>query len=262
MTIDLKLKLIECLPNSNLEKSKLIEEIYALKTLKDCKNYMLKNKSKLIEPTQNLDIKKDKVILKYPKIIPLTEKIPKIDVNFFQNNKFNSNSLFYYQYRNYKIATIKLNKILLKSIKTKKSKKDYGLYFPILMNFRQSIELSLKLIYINSNNKNLNTKILRNHCLLDLFNSLDVESSLLKSKITKEYIDMIRDICFKIDKLENDDASFSRYLIGDKYNFSELNKITLDFETLTFFINQFYPTMDKILKNITLNFKDKDIFTE
>lgn len=270
--VDKKFKdtLIHKIHKSNSKLERLRFEINQIVTMKDFIQYMKNNKDNILYK-ELLHIKNDDLKLIYPKNLVADN----ISINFFKNNKFNSAIPFYYQYRNYKIATKLLAESFINSFmtKTKESiidgknvnKTDFGLYFPLFMNFRQSIELAFKLIYVNESVKK-NTKSLEDcnkevskHELLKL---LELIKPYLKKYINYYYLKFYENLCNFITYFENEDASFSRYIINNKLDFNELGTIDMYIYDLYNYINEFYEIMDFTLSKINFGFKFDKIFTQ
>lgn len=277
-------KLIQKIDKSNHNKTSLQKEIEQLSTVKDFVNYMKDKKNDILRK-EPLYTKNDNPTYTYPINLILCNTY----IDFFVKNEFNSAAPFYYQYRNYKIAT----KILLDSFmndfepKTQKEiltilqeiyqnenfneshikvdKSNFGLYFPLFMNFRHSIELSFKLIYINEcvkkQLKSLKecSKDLKNHNLLLL---LDLVRPYLEEYISSEELDFYNSLCSFITYFEHKDASFSRYIINNELDFEALEKINMYCKDLTNYILEFYEMMDETLSKIDFGFEFDNIFTQ
>ena len=212
-----------------------------------------------------------------------------VTLNLFDGLDFNSALPFYFQYRNYRQSTEILseyffeeiiskeqNKIKESLIKYDKYRKNeeyefveidttaYGLYFPLLMSFRQSIELAYKLIFVNENlkkqifttRKELKNyvEIINTHNLIDLLKQIE---SYLDNDVQKFLLDLSSFIFYN----EGTDASFSRYLADKDLDFDFLKPITIYYIDLYHYINEFYQVMDEVFGNMNFGFDLRNVFT-
>ena len=213
--------LIQKIYKCNSNKIDFENDIGQISTMKSFVKYMKTNRNDILQEDsekESLHRKNDNVIYTYPHCLTLDNTY----IDFFVNNEFNSAAPFYYQYRNYKIATVILLDGFMNDFieKTKEGisnilqvlsqnetineshikvdKSNFGLYFPLFMNFRHSIELSFKLIYINEcvkkQLKSLKecSKDLKNHDLLLL---LDLVRPYLEEYISSEELDFYDSLC-------------------------------------------------------------------
>ena len=280
--------LIQKIYKCNSNKIDFENNIGQISTMKSFVKYMKTNRNDILQEDsekESLHRKNDNVIYTYPHCLTLDNTY----IDFFVNNEFNSAAPFYYQYRNYKIATVILLDGFMNDFieKTKEGisnilqvlsqnetineshikidKSNFGLYFPLFMNFRHSIELSFKLIYINEcvkkQLKSLKecSKDLKNHDLLLL---LDLVRPYLEEYISSEELDFYDSLCSFITYFEHKDASFSRYIINNELDFEALEKINMYCKDLTNYILEFYEMMDETLSKIDFGFEFDNIFTQ
>ena len=219
-----------------------------------------------------------------------------VRLDLYDGFDFNSAMPFYFQYRNYQLSVEILadkffneiidgeNKKIKNSIKMMKwyYKKDegdkeeipelsevntvfYGLYFPLFMNFRQSIELAFKLIFINEDLKkqtfvskeelNEYAQKINTHDLPQLLQTIE---QYLDSDVNLFLMQLSSFVYYN----EGTDASFSRYLIDNKLDFNTLLPMWIYFEDLYHYISEFYAVMEEVFESINFGFDLNNVFTK
>ena len=160
----------------------------------------------------------------------------------------------------------------------------YGLYFPILMNFRQSIELSFKLIFVNEYVKKQNCT---DNELKKILNDFETEESKIYEKASsnkkttglgthnllsllsfiKKYISdtEIYNFLHKVSSFiyyrEHTDPSFSRYILDKSLDLNDTKEIVY-FEDLIKYIDEFYDIMEELLSTYDFGFDINNVFTK
>lgn len=274
----------------NPNKEQILEDIRDIDTFKNLAYYIKGNKERLIDNSDLLYNRNDDIQNKYPINMVGTN----ISMNLYDGFKFNSALPFYFQYRNYRQSTEVLLKVYIEEVgamedkritnslkighwiygkeaPTKNNKpqleeinmKKYGLYFPLFMNFRQSVELAFKLIFVNEylKKQNINSK-----------EELSVCAEPIKTHELPKLLFLIKD-CFEVDVYEfllnlasfiyyneGTDDSFSRYLVNKKLEFDKLKPATLYYVDLRNYINEFYQVMDEVFENMNFGFDIDKVF--
>ena len=280
-----KSSVIKCIKITNPYRYELLRGIQEIDNLKELMAYVKRNKIKFRDNSDLLYTRNDNIKNSYPINMVGTN----VTLNLFDGLDFNSALPFYFQYRNYRQSTEILseyffeeiiskeqNKIKESLIKYDKYRKNeeyefveidttaYGLYFPLLMSFRQSIELAYKLIFVNENlkkqifttRKELKNyvEIINTHNLIDLLKQIE---SYLDNDVQKFLLDLSSFIFYN----EGTDASFSRYLADKDLDFDFLKPITIYYIDLYHYINEFYQVMDEVFGNMNFGFDLRNVFT-
>lgn len=280
-----KSSVIKCIKITNPYRYELLRGIQEINNLKELMAYVKRNKIKFRDNSDLLYTRNDNIKNSYPINMVGTN----VTLNLFDGLDFNSALPFYFQYRNYRQSTEILseyffeeiiskeqNKIKENLIKYDKYRKNeeyesveidttaYGLYFPLLMSFRQSIELAYKLIFVNENlkkqifttRKELKNyvEIINTHNLIDLLKQIE---SYLDNDVQKFLLDLSSFIFYN----EGTDASFSRYLVDKDLDFDFLKPITIYYIDLYHYINEFYQVMDEVFGNMNFGFDLRNVFT-
>lgn len=280
-----KSSVIKCIKITNPYRYELLRGIQEIDNLKELMAYVKRNKIKFRDNSDLLYTRNDNIKNSYPINMVGTN----VTLNLFDGLDFNSALPFYFQYRNYRQSTEILseyffeeiiskeqNKIKESLIKYDKYRKNeeyefveidttaYGLYFPLLMSFRQSIELAYKLIFVNENlkkqifttRKELKNyvEIINTHNLIDLLKQIE---SYLDNDVQKFLLDLSSFIFYN----EGTDASFSRYLVDKDLDFDFLKPITIYYIDLYHYINEFYQVMDEVFGNMNFGFDLRNVFT-
>lgn len=146
--------------------------------------------------------------------------------------------------------------------KEKDYTKMYGLYFPLLMTFRQSIELAYKLLFVNEVLKKYNgtrdglnalVKKMDTHDLLDLL-------GLLENHLESDEYEYLLKLSSFIYYNEGMDPSFSRYLTNSQFELDKFKHIWIHYVDIYNYIQEFYPIMDDIISRVKLGFNIEEIF--
>lgn len=218
-----------------------------------------------------------------------------VSMDLYDGFKFNSAMPFYFQYRNYKQSTEILLEVFMSEIELMEEKRfknslkvahwiygkdaptrdnkpelaetntiKYGLYFPLFMNFRHSIELAFKLIFVNEDLKKqkINTKKdlsayaepLKTHELPKLL-------FLIKDYLEDDVYEFLLNLSSFIYYNEGKDDSFSRYLVDKELEFDKLKPVRLYYVDLKNYIIEFYKVMEGVFRNINFGFDIDGIFT-
>ena len=145
------------------------------------------------------------------------------------------------------------------------SSKEYGLYFPLLMLFRQSVELAFKLIFVNENLKKQTfttkedlkkyAKKIEGHNLIDLLKEI-------RNVLDDEVYDFLLKLASFIYYNEGTDASFSRYLVNNNLEFFALNKITIYYNDLKNYIYEFYAIIDYVFSTLNFGFDINKVYSQ
>ena len=106
----------------------------------------------------------------------------------------------------------------------------YGLYFPLFMNFRHSVELAFKLIFVNEDLKKQNfsskdelseyAESIKTHKLPSLL-------FLIKDHLETDVYEFLLNLSSFIYYNEGTDDSFSRYLVDKELEFDKLKPVRL-----------------------------------
>lgn len=274
----------KCVKPNNLYREELMTGLNSMHNMCELYNYIKKNRSKFLDNSEKLYKRNDNVKCIYP--INMAGR--NVSLCLYDDLLFNSAMPFYYQYRNYENATRLLLDVFYKNItetednrisdELKRAKASYkkgeflgqpkfdttlyGLYFPLLMNFRHSIELAYKLIYVNENikKKDLNneeihkyTENLNTHELIDLL-------ELIKDYVDSSEFEFLWKLTSFIYYNEGRDASFSRYIIDSSFDLDDFKKIYIYYVDMYNYINEFFPIMDNIISEKELGFEPDNIF--
>lgn len=280
-----KSSVIKRIKITNPYRYELLRGVQEINNLKELMEYVKRNKIKFRDNSDLLYTRNDNIKNSYPINMVGTN----VTLNLFDGLDFNSALPFYFQYRNYRQSTEILseyffeeiiskeqNKIKESLIKYDKYRKNeeyesveidttaYGLYFPLLMSFRQSIELAYKLIFVNENlkkqifttRKELKNyvEIINTHDLIDLLKQIE---SYLDGDVQKFLLELSSFIFYN----EGTDASFSRYLVDKDLDFDFLKPITIYYIDLYHYINEFYQVMDEVFGNMNFGFDLRNVFT-
>ncbi|MDE7424022.1 MAG: hypothetical protein K2N51_10045 [Lachnospiraceae bacterium] len=271
-------------PN-NLYREELKNGLKILSNICELSQYIQKNRSKFLDKSEKLYKKDDNVKNSYFDNMAGRN----VSLILYDGLLFNSAMPFYYQYRNYKYATQILSEIFFTHItlgeeerinqeiaklkclcmgnkmieQRKVDTKLYGLYFPVFMNFRQSVELAYKLIFVNEDLKKqiLNTqeevqnyvKRIDTHDLIKLL-------ELIEPYLEEQVFEYLWNLTSFIHYNEGTDSSFSRYLIDIDFNLDDFRKIYINYMDLYNYIQEFYPTMDDLLTRMQLGFDMDNIY--
>lgn len=277
---------------TNVFRDELLEGLKSIDKFDDLGNYIKSNNAKFLDESDLMYERNDNMNNYYP-----TNMVGGIvNVNLYDNFSFNSAMPFYYQYRNYQFCVgilaekfydviengenIKFenNIKIMHWLYGKQEEFDvekpklydvnttlYGLYFPLLMNFRQSVELAFKLIFINEDLKKqqfTNRKELNNYA--KEIKSHDLP--LLLKKINPYIDDDVYQFLLKLSSFiyysEGTDASFSRFLIDKDLDFNSIRPISIYYVDLYNYINEFYSVMEEVFENIDFGFELKNVFTK
>lgn len=280
-----KSSVIKCIKITNPYRYELLRGIQEIDNLKELMAYVKRNKIKFRDNSDLLYARNDNIKNSYPINMVGTN----VTLNLFDGLDFNSALPFYFQYRNYRQSTEILSEYFFEEIISKEQNKikeslimydkyrkneeyefveidttAYGLYFPLLMSFRQSIELAYKLIFVNENlkkqifttRKELKNyvEIINTHNLIDLLKQIE---SYLDNDVQKFLLDLSSFIFYN----EGTDASFSRYLVDKDLDFDFLKPITIYYIDLYHYINEFYQVMDEVFGNMNFGFDLRNVFT-
>lgn len=289
---DFKEIVLKSIPITNIYREKLTADIEEIKHFKELGTYIKNNKEKLLDESDLMYNRNDNVKNYYPTNMVGTN----VYFNLYDGFSFNSAMPFYFQYRNYRLSVNVLSEKFFQEIiagekqKIKNSieimdwhietdngqKPDkpklssvnttfYGLYFPLFMNFRQSVELAFKLIFINENlkkqtfttKKELNNyaKIINTHELPELLQTIE---NYLDADTYQFLVQLSSFIYYN----EGKDASFSRYLIDNNLNFNALLPMRIYFEDLYHYIQEFYPIIDEVFETMNFGFDLNNVFTK
>lgn len=248
-------------------------------------NYIRKNIDKFRDSSDLLYNRNDNMNNQYP--VNLLGR--NVSLNLYDGYSFNSALPFYFQFNNYKKSTQILAEIFFRNIEENESKKmikyfrwkgckeideteigmissrEYGLYFPLLMLFRQSIELSFKLIFVNEILKKQTftakeklweyAKKIDGHDLICLLKEI-------RNILDNEVYDFLLRLSSFIYYNEKTDASFSRYLVNHNLEFYNLNKITIYYCDLENYISEFYTIMDYVFSTINFGFDINAVYSK
>lgn len=274
----------KCVKPNNLYREELMTGLDSMHNMCELYNYIKKNRSKFLDKSEKLYKRNDNVKCIYP--INMAGR--NVSLCLYDDLLFNSAMPFYYQYRNYENATRLLLDVFYKNITETEDNRNsdelkrakalykkgefleqtefdttlYGLYFPLLMNFRHSIELAYKLIYVNENikKKDLNneeihkyTENLNTHELIDLL-------ELIKDYVDSSEFEFLWKLTSFIYYNEGRDASFSRYIIDSSFDLDDFKKIYIYYVDMYNYINEFFPIMDNIISEKELGFEPDNIF--
>lgn len=288
---ELKKEVIKEISIKNPNREQLLEEIKNIEEFKDLADYIKINKEKLINNSDLLYDRNDNVKNKYP----INMAGMNVSMDLYDGFKFNSAMPFYFQYRNYKQSTEILLEVFMSEIELMEEKRfknslkvahwiygkdaptrdnkpelaetntiKYGLYFPLFMNFRHSIELAFKLIFVNEDLKKqkINTKKdlsayaepLKTHELPKLL-------FLIKDYLEDDVYEFLLNLSSFIYYNEGKDDSFSRYLVDKELEFDKLKPVRLYYVDLKNYIIEFYKVMEGVFRNINFGFDIDGIFT-
>lgn len=270
---------------TNLYRQQLHEGLKKCSTFKEMAEYIKKNKDRFNDNNDLLYNRNDNMNNQYP--VNLAGR--NVSLDLYDGYNFNSALPFYFQFINYKKSTEILANILFRSIEQNENKKiikyfkwsgyeeidnvdvenissrEYGLYFPLLMLFRQSIELAFKLIYVNENlKKQIFTtkdelreyaKKIDGHDLINLLKEI-------KTVLEDEVYDFLLKLSSFIYYNEKTDASFSRYLVNHNLEFYELNKITIYYCDLKNYISEFYTIIDYVFSTLNFGFDINAVYSQ
>lgn len=288
---ELKKSVIKKVSIKNPNREKLLEDIQNIEKFKDLADYIEINREKLLNNSDLLYNRNENIQNKYP----INMAGMNVNMDLYDGFKFNSAMPFYFQYRNYKQSTETLLEAFMPEIEvmeerrfenslkvahwiygkeapTKDNKPElaeintikYGLYFPLFMNFRQSIELAFKLIFVNEDLKKqrINTKKelsdyaqpLKTHKLPKLL-------FLIKEYLEDDVYEFLLNLSSFIYYNEGTDDSFSRYLVDRELGFDKLKPIRLYYVDLKNYIIEFYQVMEEVFRNMNFGFDIDRIFT-
>ena len=277
---------------TNIYREQLLSDLKQITDFKELGNYIKRNKEKILDRSDLMYTRNDNVKNFYP--TNMAGGIVRLDL--YDGLEFNSAMPFYFQYRNYQLSVQILadkffseivdgeNKKIKNSIKMmkwyyKEDERDkegipelsevntvfYGLYFPLFMNFRQSIELAFKLIFINEDLKkqtfvskeelNEYAQKINTHDLPQLLQTIE---QYLDSDVNLFLMQLSSFVYYN----EGTDASFSRYLIDNKLDFNALLPMWIYFEDLYHYINEFYAVMEEVFESINFGFDLNNVFTK
>lgn len=272
---------------TNSYKEVLLQGIREVNTFKELAKYVKENREKFLDQSDLLYDRNDNIKNCYPVNMINTN----VSLDLYNGYNFNSALPFYFQFRNYRQSTELLANIFFDEIFTNEDRKrtneikkmkyyygnqpleeleavdtsNYGLYFPLLMTFRQSIELAFKLIFVNEDlkkqdlkdKKELNeyAKRINTHDLIPLLKEIKVY-------LNEEVYEFLFKLASFVYYNEGTDASFSRYLIDKDLDFDELKKITIYYIDLYNYINEFYQIIDQVFASIDFGFDIDDVFTK
>lgn len=274
----------------NPNKMQIMEDINNIDTFQNLAYYIKGNKKRLLDNSDLLYSRNDDVQNKYPINMVGTN----ISMNLYDGFKFNSALPFYFQYRNYRQSTEVLLKIFIEEIENMEDKRienslkignwmygkeaptrdnkpelaeintiRYGLYFPLFMNFRHSVELAFKLIFVNEDLKKQNfsskdelseyAKPIKTHELPSIL-------FLIKDHLETDVYEFLLNLSSFIYYNEGTDDSFSRYLVDKELEFDKLKPVRLYYVDLKNYISEFYQVMDGIFKNMNFGFDINKVF--
>ncbi|MDE7310319.1 MAG: hypothetical protein K2N87_01660 [Eubacterium sp.] len=261
----------------NAFREELMCGMQEVKNMYDLSNYIKSNRKKFLDKSEELCKRNDSVKNVYP--VNMAGRCVCLDL--YDGILFNSSLPFYFQYRNYKYAAQYLAELFYKEITERESRrmkkpacqaaicheeKDsanlYGLYFPLLMVFRQSVELAYKLLFVNEVIKKYNgagsglheqIKKLDTHDLLQL---LELLANNLESDEYKYLWQMSSFIYYNEDM----DVSFSRYLTNYKFELDKFKRIWIYYHDIYCYVQEFYPIMDGIISRKQMGFNKDEIF--
>ena len=265
-------------------------DIKNIDTFQNLAYYIKGNKKSLLDNSDLLYNRNDDMQNKYPINMVGTN----VSMDLFDGFKFNSALPFYFQYRNYRQSTEILLNIFIEEIGDMEDKRienslkighwiygketptrdnkpelaeintiRYGLYFPLFMNFRHSVELAFKLIFVNADLKkqNFNSKeelskyaeSIKTHKLPSLL-------FLIKEYLETDVYEFLLNLSSFIYYNEGTDDSFSRYLVDKELEFDKLKPVRLYYVDLKNYISEFYQVMDEIFRNMNFGFDIDKVF--
>ena len=123
----------------------------------------------------------------------------------------------------------------------------YGLYFPLFMNFRHSVELAFKLIFVNEDLKKQtfsSKEELRAYAKSINMHKLPSLLFLIEEYLETDVYEFLLSLASFIYYNEGTDDSFSRYLVDRKLDFNKLKPVRLYYVDLKNYINEFYRNMN------------------
>lgn len=247
--------------------------------------YIKKNVNKFSDNSDLLYNRNDNMNNQYP--VNLMGR--NVSLNLYDGYSFNSALPFYFQFNNYKKSTQILAETFFRNIEENESKKmikyfrwkgyeefdendigtisskEYGLYFPLLMLFRQSIELAFKLIFVNEILKK-QTFITKEE-LKEYARKIDGHDLVcllkeIRNVLEDEVYDFLLRLASFIYYNEKTDASFSRYLVNHNLEFYSLNKITIYYCDLENYISEFYAIMDYVFSTLNFGFDINAVYSK
>lgn len=274
----------------NPNREHILEDIKKIDTFQNLSYYIKGNKKRLLDNSDLLYDRDDNMENKYPINMVGTN----VSMDLFDGFKFNSALPFYFQYRNYRQTTEILSKIFVEEIGDMEDKRienslkighwiygketpsednkpelskintiKYGLYFPLFMNFRHSVELAFKLIFVNEDlkKKSFNSKeemskyaeSIKTHKLPSLL-------FLIKEYLETDVYEFLLNLSSFIYYNEGTDDSFSRYLVDKDLEFDKLKPVRLYYVDLKNYISEFYQVMDELFKNMNFGFDIDRVF--
>lgn len=270
---------------TNLYRRQLKEGLRKCLSFKEMAEYIKRNIDKFRDNNDLLFNRNDNMSNQYP--VNLAGRSVSLDL--YDGYNFNSALPFYFQFNNYKKSTQILAEIFFRNIEENESKKmikyfrwrgseeldgtdiatisskEYGLYFPLLMLFRQSIELSFKLIFVNENLKKQTfttkeelreyAKKIDGHDLISLLKEI-------RNVLADEVYDFLLKLASFIYYNEKTDASFSRYLVNRNLEFYDLNKITIYYCDLENYISEFYIIIDYVFSALDFGFDINVVYSK
>lgn len=274
----------------NPNKEQILEDIKNIETFQNLAYYIKDNKEKLLDNSDLLYNRNDNMQNKYPINMVGTN----VSMNLYDGLKFNSALPFYFQYRNYRQSTEILLKIFIEEIDVMENKRienslkighwiygkeaptrnnkpelaetntiRYGLYFPLFMNFRHSVELAFKLIFVNEDLKKQtfsSKEELRAYAKSINMHKLPSLLFLIEEYLETDVYEFLLSLASFIYYNEGTDDSFSRYLVDRKLDFNKLKPVRLYYVDLKNYINEFYQVMDEIFRNMNFGFDIDKVF--
>lgn len=274
----------------NPNREQLLADIRNIDKFQDFVGYVKANKEKFLNNSDLLYDRNENVQNSYPKNMVGTN----VCMNLYDGFKFNSAMPFYFQYRNYRQSTEILSEVFITEIGGMEDKRiensiklmqwkygkeiptrdnfpkledintiKYGLYFPLLMNFRQSIELAFKLIFINEDLKKQkfsSKKDLSRYAERIKTHELPQLLFLIKKHLDDDVYEFLLELSSFIYYNEGTDDSFSRYLVDKELEFDKLKPITIYYVDLYNYINEFYQVMDDVFSKMNFGFDIKKVF--
>lgn len=270
---------------TNLYRKQLEEELKKCTSFEEMAKYIKKNANKFRDNSDLLYNRNDNMNNQYP--VNLMGR--NVSLNLYDGYSFNSALPFYFQFNNYKKSTQILAETFFRNIEENESKKmikyfrwkgyeefdendigtisskEYGLYFPLLMLFRQSIELAFKLIFVNEILKKqtfITKEELKQYARKIDGHDLVCLLKEIRNVLEDEVYDFLLRLASFIYYNEKTDASFSRYLVNHNLEFYSLNKITIYYCDLENYISEFYAIIDYVFSTLNFGFDINAVYSK
>ena len=260
--------LIHIISDKNSFKEDLKNEIIKIDNIKDFYNYFETNiiNNRLTDETLKMHMLDNDTNL----FTPFNWIVGNATLQF-KSNEINSSMQYELLYNSYRETTLILKETYEKTYISKTytgGPITCDLYFPLLMCFRQSIELYFKAIYFNKILKNVDIEntVVPNYLRTIKFDDiklyeekpkgLNTHNLLVLLKLiedvipNKNFFDFLYNLSSFVYYAENRDPSFSRYIIGEDYDFSKSYNIKIWYNDLTQYIDEFYYLVDNYYQDL------------